>query len=103
MTTPHDTPKAKPPAVTYFIPSAYHHPAKDRNRSEFIAGYGVWDVIQEDWLISDGYETEEAARAAAERMNAAINAEIRAVWGNWKSHPHGLAHGSYACAYCDEG
>jgi hypothetical protein len=38
-------------------------------KGEHIAGWGIWDIGDQDWIVPDGFESKEAAAAVAEPFN----------------------------------
>ena len=60
-----------------FVASPYYH---ETDEGDVVAGYGVWDTSLEDWLVPDGYATEEAAEAAALRAEEDPDSAEPATW-----------------------
>lgn len=85
-----------------FIASPYYHSAKSKNHADLIAGWGIWDDLDEDWWIEDGFADEKSASDAAEKVNLVMWQIQDAVAADWKSTPHGLAVGDIKCEICDE-
>ena len=38
-------------------------------KGEHIAGWGIWDIGEKDWILADGFESEDEATAIARPFN----------------------------------
>ena len=45
------------------------NPECENGPGEHIAGWGIWDIGEQDWIIADGFESEEEATVIATPFN----------------------------------
>jgi len=51
-----------------FTAAPFYHEC-DVCKGEHIAGWGIWDIGEKDWILADGFESEEEATAIATPFN----------------------------------